>query len=57
MNDADSGCLAFLCMLGYDYDQARALRRRLKWWTLGGAVPLEAFLVSWMYLIWRYILS
>lgn len=57
MNDADSVCLVFLCMLGYDYAQARVLLRWLKWWMLGVAMLLVAGLVSWVYLIWRYILS
>lgn len=57
MREADCVCLVFLCMLGYDYDQARVLLRWLKWWMLGVAVLLVAGLVSWVYLIWRYILS
>ena len=57
MREADAVCLTFLCMLGYDYDQARVLLRWLKWWMLGVAVLLVAGLVSWAYLIWRYILS
>lgn len=57
MREADAVCLTFLCMLGYDYDQARVLLRWLKWWVLGVAVLLVAGLVSWVYLIWRYILS
>ena len=57
MREADAVCLTFLCMLGYDYDQARVLLRWLKWWMLGVAMLLVAGLVSWGYLIWRYILS
>ncbi len=57
MRDADAVCLAFLCMLGYDYDQARVLLRWLKWWMLGVAVLLVAFMVSWTYLVWRWILT
>ena len=57
MNDADSVCLVFLCMLGYDYNQARVLLRWLKWWMLGVAVLLVAFMVSWTYLVWRWILT
>ena len=57
MRGADAACLTFLCMLGYDYDQARVLLRWLKWWMLGVAMLLVAGLVSWGYLIWRYILS
>ena len=57
MSEADAVVLALLCGLGYDDDKAQIILRLIKWGILGVAVLLVAGLVSWMYLIWRYILS
>ncbi len=57
MSEADAVVLALLCGLGYDDDKAQIILRLIKWGILGVAVLLVAGLVSWGYLIWRYILS